>query len=175
MDQTDGTKNKRKPGDPASGTSGEDPVAAGMSSVHESDRSRAQRENLAHLFDDGSGGKNGGKNKGGGRRKKAKRGSSRASRRLEDIERRLSKAMRRVTKAVNRGMSEYQDQRDKSASRRRDGALVDFYDNVSRGVSRAISQSSPVLVDVSKAFNTRRNRRLIRRSLRRFPRIPFLV
>ena len=171
MDQTDGTKNKRKPGDPASGTSGEDPVAAGMSSVHESDRSRAQRENLAHLFDDESGGQK----KRGGRRRKAKRGSSRTSRRLEDIERRVSKAMRRVTKAVNRGMSEYQDQRDKSASRRRDGALVDFYDNVSRGVSRAISQSSPVLVDVSKAFNTRRNRRLIRRSLRRFPRIPFLV
>jgi hypothetical protein len=72
-------------------------------------------------------------------------------------------------------MSEYQDQRDKSASRRRDGALVDIYENVSRGVSRAISESSPVLVDVSKAFNTKKNRRRLRKTLRRFPRIPFLV
>ena len=43
MDQTDPQKNKRKSGD-ASGSSGEDAVAAGMSSVHESDRSQAQRE-----------------------------------------------------------------------------------------------------------------------------------
>lgn len=174
MDQTDGMKSKRKPGDPASGTSGEDPVAAGMSSVHESDRSQAQRERLANLFDEDDRSEGRKKGRRGGRRK-AKRGSSRTSRRLEDIERRVSKAMRRVTKAVNRGMSEYQDQRDKSASKRRDGALVDFYDNVSRGVSRAISQSSPAIVDVSKAFNTKRQRRLIRRGLRRFPRIPFLV
>jgi hypothetical protein len=171
MDQTDPQKNKRKPGD-ASGSSGEDAVAAGMSSVHESDRSQAQRERLATLFEDEQGD---GKTRRRGRRRKAKRGSSRVARRLEDIEKRLSKAARRVTKAVNRGMSEYQDQRDKSASRRRDGALVDIYENVSRGVSRAISESSPLLVDVSKAFNTKKNRRRIRKTLRRFPRIPFLV
>ena len=170
MDQTDGLKSKRKPGDSATGTTGEYPVG-GATAVDESERSQAQREDLSHLFDNGREGKN----KRGGGRRKAKRGSSRTSRRLEDIERRVSKALRRLTKAVNRGMSEYQDQRDKSASRRRDGALVDFYDNVSRGVSRAISQSSPVIVDVSKAFNTKRNRRRIRKGLRRFPRIPFLV
>jgi hypothetical protein len=172
MDQTDPQKNKRRPGDPASGASGEDPVAAGMSSVHESDRSQAQRERLGHLFDDEQ--SDGKKRRRGGKRK-AKRGSSRPARRLEDIERRISKAMRRVTKAVNRGMAEYQNQRDKSASKRRDGALVDVYENVSRGVSRAVSESSPLLVDLSKAFNTKRSRRRLRKTLRRFPRIPFLV
>jgi hypothetical protein len=53
--------------------------------------------------------------------------------------------------------------------------LVDFYQNVAEGASRAISETSPVLVDLSKAFNTRRNRRRIRRTLRKLPRIPFLV
>jgi|SwirhirootsSR3_FD_contig_41_12485956_length_1023_multi_5_in_0_out_0_2 hypothetical protein len=168
MDPTDAMKHRRKPGDPASGTPGESPTV-----VEESERSRAQRANLAHLFeDDGSDEK---RRRRGGRRRKAKRGSSRPARRLEDIERRISKAMRRVTKAVNRGMAEYQDQRDKSGSKRRDGALVDIYENVSRGLSRAVSESSPLLVDLSKAFNTKRNRRRIRKSLRGWPRIPFLV
>jgi len=167
MDPTDAMKHRRKAGDAASGTSGESTTA-----VEESERSQAQRENLAHLFDAESG--DGKKRRRGGKRK-AKRGSSRTSRRLEDIERRVSKAVRRVTKAVNRGMSEYLDQRDKSASKRRDGALVDFYENVSKGLSRSISEASPSIVDVSKAFNTNRNRRRIRRALRRLPRMPFLV
>ena len=166
MDQNDPQKTKRK--------SGEDPVAAGMSSssVDESDRSQAQRERLAHLFEEeqGDGGKRGGR-----RRRKAKRGSSRTARRFEDIERRISRAVRRVTKAVNRGMAEYQDRRDKVGIEAAGWRVGRLPQNVAEGASRAISETSPVLVDLSKAFNTRRNRRRIRRSLRKLPRIPFLV
>ena len=98
-----------------------------------------------------------------------KRGSSRASRRLEDIEDRASKAVRRVTKAVNRGVGTYLDKRDKSARKRRDGALVDFYENVSVGTAEALANSSPVLTDIAKAFNTRRLRKRIRKALRGIP------
>jgi hypothetical protein len=107
-------------------------------------------------------------------RKSAKRGSSANTRRLEDIERRVSKAGRRVARSLYHGVDEYVDARDKSARRRRDGALVDMYENVSRGVSKAVSEASPALVDVAKAFNTRKSRRSIRRTLKRLPRIPVI-
>ena len=98
-----------------------------------------------------------------------KRGSSRASRRLIDVEDRASKAVRRVTKAVNRGVGTYLDKRDKSARKRRDGALVDFYENASVGTAEAIANSSPVLTDIAKALNTRRLRKRIRKALRGIP------
>ena len=103
------------------------------------------------------------------RKRKKKRGSSKTSRRLEDIENRVSKSLRRVSKAVDRGVKTYRDKRDKSERRRRDGALVDIYENAAVGVSEAISNSSPVLTDIAKAFNTRRRRKDIRRFVRALP------
>jgi len=111
--------------------------------------------------------------RGAGGDQKAKRGSSRSARRAEDIERRVSKAIRRVTGAVDRGVETYIDARDKSARKRRDGALVDFYENVTRGVSKAVAKSSPAAVDVAKAFNTKRSRRRMRASFKAL-RIPFV-
>jgi hypothetical protein len=102
-------------------------------------------------------------------KKSKKRGSSRASRRLEDIEKRVSKSARRVSKAVNKGVGTYLDKRDKSARKRRDGALVDSYQNAAVGVSEALAKSTPVLTDIAKAVNTRRLRKRIRRSLRGVP------
>lgn len=102
-------------------------------------------------------------------KKGKKRGSSRAARRLEDIESRVSKSANRVTKAVNKGVSTYRDKRDKSARKRRDGALVDSLENLSRGASKAVKDASPALTDVAKALNTRRLRKRIRKTLRGTP------
>jgi hypothetical protein len=104
-------------------------------------------------------------------KKKKKRGSSRTARRLEDVEKRLSKAARRVSRGVRNGVEEYIDNRDRSERKRRDGALVDFFENVSKGTARAISESSPVLTDFAEALNTRRMRKQIRRTLRSIPMI----
>lgn len=97
------------------------------------------------------------------------KGSSKASRRLDDVEGRLSKSVRRVSKAVDRGVDTYIEARDKSASKRKDGAIVDFYENVSKGVARTISESTPVLTDFAEALNTRRLRKGIRSVLRGIP------
>ena len=103
------------------------------------------------------------------RRKKKKRGSSKSSRRLIDIENRASKSMRRVSKAVDRGVKTYREQRDKSERRRRDGTLVDSYQNASVGIAETIAESAPVLTDFAKALNTRRRRKQIRRIIRGLP------
>jgi hypothetical protein len=77
--------------------------------------------------------------------------------------------MHRVTRAVNDGVETYLDKRDKSERRRRDGAIVDVYENMAVGMSEAMSKSAPVLTDIAKAFNTRYRRKQIRRFVRSLP------
>jgi hypothetical protein len=102
---------------------------------------------------------------------KKKRGSSRTTRRLADIERQFSKAARRISKGCKNGWDEYLDNRDRSQRRRRDGAIVDYYENMSKGIARAISEGSPALTDIAKAFNSKRMRKQIRKALRPLPMI----
>jgi len=103
------------------------------------------------------------------RTRKNKRVSSRSARRLEDIESRVSKSVRRVSKAVDNGVSTYLEKRDKSARKRRDGALVDFCENAAVGVSKTLAESAPVLTDFAKALNSRRVRKTIRKVVRSIP------
>lgn len=100
--------------------------------------------------------------------KAGKKTSSRGTRRMTDIERRVTKALRRLTRAADHGVDSYVDHRDKSAESRRDGVVVDFIENVSYGVSQAISEASPVLHDAAEALNTRRFRKQVRRVARGF-------
>ena len=102
------------------------------------------------------------------------RHSSKGTRRLTDIDKRVSKAVRRVTRALDNGVDSYMEHRDKSRLARRDGVIVDFVENVSHGVSRAVSDASPVIHDVAEAFNTRAFRSNIRRFARTFGSIPFI-
>jgi hypothetical protein len=100
--------------------------------------------------------------------------SSRGSRRLVEIDRRVAKAMRRVTRALDRGIDTYIEHRDKSKEARKDGVIVDFVENVSYGVSRAMSEASPLVHDVAEAINTRRLRSQIRRAARTFGSLPLV-
>jgi len=100
--------------------------------------------------------------------------SSRGSRRLADIEKRVTKSMRRVTRAMDRGIDTYIEHRDKSKESRKDGVIVDFFENVSYGVSRALSEASPLVHDVAEAINTRRLRSQIRSAARTFGGIPLI-
>jgi ribosomal protein L14 len=100
---------------------------------------------------------------------KKKRYSSRQARRFGEIETRVSKSLHRVSKAVDNGVSTYLEKRDKSARKRRDGAVVDFYENAAVGISQALSESSPVLSDFAEMVNSRRSRKAIRRAVRAIP------
>jgi hypothetical protein len=93
---------------------------------------------------------------------------------LQDIERGVSKAVRRVARAGEHGVSEYIDRRDESERKRKDGPVVDLYENVARGVSVAISEAGPAVVDVAKPFNTKKSRRQMRSVLKGLPRLPII-
>jgi hypothetical protein len=101
-----------------------------------------------------------------------KKTSSRGTRRLKDIDRRVSKALRRVTRSLDHGVDSYSEHRDKSSAKKKDGPVVDFAVNVSYGVSKAISEASPLLTDLTEALNTRSMRTQMRRVARTFGSIP---
>lgn len=102
-------------------------------------------------------------------KKKKKRGSSKAARRLESYEKHLSRAARRVSRGVRNGVDTYIDNRNRSERKRRDGAIVDLCQNLAKGTARAISESSPILTDYARALNTKRCRKQIRQFLRPIP------
>lgn len=55
-----------------------------------------------------------------------KRGSTKATRRASDVDHRATKAMSRLVKAVDKGVNKYIERRDKSDTKRKDGALLDL-------------------------------------------------
>lgn len=99
-------------------------------------------------------------------RKKKKKKYTRGLKRAQRAERRVSKSANRLADAVASGIATYRKRRDKSAEKRRDGAIVEFVPNVARGVSRAMRKSSVVPYELARAFNTKRTRRRLRRLVR---------
>ena len=89
--------------------------------------------------------------------------SSRGADRLTRAQRVGSKAAHRIAKAVHRGLDTFIERQDKSARKRRDGALVDLAENAAVDISRTLSEASPVIIDLARAMNTKGHRRRVRR------------
>lgn len=87
----------------------------------------------------------------------------------QQFERRISKSARRIAKSVKKGIDTYLTERDSSLERRRDGAILESYVNVAKGVSEGIVEASPAIVDVANAVNSKRTRRVLRQIVRALP------
>ncbi len=77
------------------------------------------------------------------------------SKRLEGaqkMERRMSRAGRRMAEAVLAGIETWEDRRDRSASKKRDGAVKDALENSVRAYSKALRKSTRVTVDLMKGM-----------------------
>jgi hypothetical protein len=77
----------------------------------------------------------------------------------------MTKASRRLVRAVARGMATYLKESDKSARKKRDGAIRDFGLNVADALGTGVRASSGIPADLARTFNTRDWRRSVRRSL----------
>src|SRR5258706_546208 len=69
------------------------------------------------------------------------------SRGLKDLQvsgRKVNKASSRLVKAVAKGMTEYRKASDKSARKKRDGAIRDFGLNVAKGMGKGLRPSSGI-------------------------------
>ncbi len=105
--------------------------------------------------------------KSGGRRKKK---YSRGLKDPQKAERGISRAAERLARAVTDGLSEYRKKTNRSARRKRDGAIRDAVRNVSRGLREGLSTAAKAPTDFSRNVTTKRLSRLV---LPPLPRLPF--
>lgn len=89
-----------------------------------------------------------------GRRRK-KRKVSRELKGVQRWERRASKATHRLARAVEEGVATYRRERDRSAGRKRDGALRDLPLNVAEGMAATAREASRISVDLVKGLDGR--------------------
>lgn len=101
--------------------------------------------------------------------KKGKRKKRRYSSGLKEVQKAelgLVKASQRLSRAAERGLRTYRKRRDKSARKRKDGAIRDALENWSRGLGRAMRVGSDAPYDFAKEVNTGRFSRQLRDTLR---------
>jgi hypothetical protein len=87
---------------------------------------------------------------------KRKKNSSRGLKEPQRVEKGVSRAAERIAEAVVDGLSEYRGRRDKSAGKKRDGALKDVVRNAGRGLEEAIGTAAKVPTDLTKRMSGRR-------------------
>jgi hypothetical protein len=72
-----------------------------------------------------------------------------------------SRALSRIADAVADGVVEYRRERNKSARRKRDGAIKDAVRNIGRGLSEALDTGARAPSDLTRRATTKRLSRLI--------------
>lgn len=106
-------------------------------------------------------------------KRRKRRKCSRELKGVQRLERRASKAAHRVARAVERGMATYRRERDRSAGRKRDGALRDLPLNAAEGMAATVREASRVPVDLVKGLDGRVVVRIARSGARLFI-LPFV-
>jgi len=95
--------------------------------------------------------------------KRRKRKYSSGVRPIAEIERGVSRVLDRLATAVEEGIYEWRKGSDRSARRKRDGALRDAPQNLAMAVSRTIRVASRAPVDAAKVIPKLRLRKVSRR------------
>ncbi|NWF69879.1 MAG: hypothetical protein HXY40_12410 [Chloroflexi bacterium] len=108
-------------------------------------------------------------------KKKKKRRYSRGLGDLQRSARGLSKISARVARSLSKGADKFYETSDKSASKKRDGALRDLGLNIGKSLSRSLEEASSIPRDMAKMLNTRSVRRAARRQLRVMSRFNRLI
>src|SRR5262252_8744946 len=80
-------------------------------------------------------------------KKKKKKYSNKNLRRASKVDRNLSKATRRMAKAIARGIENWEENRDKAARKRKDGAFVKAVENSAQAVGTFLREVSYVPED----------------------------
>jgi hypothetical protein len=104
---------------------------------------------------------------------KRKRKYSRGLKDAQRWEHGIAKGSRRVGRAVYEGLDLYLERRDRSADKRRDGAIRDALKNWSKAASKTLREAADAPYDVFKAFNTKSVRRTVKFGVRSLA-LPFL-
>jgi len=99
-------------------------------------------------------------------RKRRKKRFTRGLRDVQTTTRGVARVSRRLVRAVARGMDTYLKESNRSARKKRDGAWRDFGFNVSDAIGTSLREASGIPRDLVRTLSTRRQGRLMRRSIR---------
>jgi hypothetical protein len=97
------------------------------------------------------------------------KGKVKYSKGLEDIQTFESDVLRlsqKAAKAFSKGIDTYQQEREKSAEEKTDGAIEDFVHNSAKAMSVSLKEASDIPVDIAESVNTASYRKRLRQSLR---------
>ena len=89
---------------------------------------------------------------------------------LEDIqvlEGDMVRVAKRAAKAASKGLDTYDQERQRSAKEKTDGAIEDFFNNSAKATSSFLKEASEIPIDVAEAMNTESYRKRLRKNLRR--------
>lgn len=100
------------------------------------------------------------------KKKKKKKRYSRGARDLQEMEGQMSKVAKRITRAMAEGTATYDKERNRSARKKRDGAVRDLIPNLGEALSVTADELSGLPSDVAKIMDTKGSRRILRRQLR---------
>lgn len=101
------------------------------------------------------------------KKKKKNRKYSRGLKDAQQIDKHLIRAADRLVEATAKGSNSYRKSREKSAQRKRDGAIHDFIPNAGKALSHSLRTASGAPGDVAKALNNGRARKRLLEQLRR--------
>src|SRR5262245_26223267 len=73
---------------------------------------------------------------------------------VQEAERAASKAAHRVAHAVEKGVAAYREERDRSARKKRDGALRDLAANAAHGVAETLREAAKAPADLAGALDS---------------------
>jgi ABC-type phosphate transport system auxiliary subunit len=109
-----------------------------------------------------------------GRKKKSKpaedTNQEKYSEGLEDVqtlEGNVLRVVKRAAKVVSKGIDTYDNERQKSAKEKTDGAIEDFFQNAAKATSTSLKEASEIPLDVVESLNTESYRKRLRKNLRR--------
>jgi hypothetical protein len=85
---------------------------------------------------------------------------------LQILEEDLLRISQKAAKAFSKGIDTYQQERERSAEEKTDGAIEDFVHNSAKAMSVSMKEASDIPVDVAEAVNKESYRKRLRQSLR---------
>ena len=89
---------------------------------------------------------------------------------LEDVqvlEGNMVHIAQRAAKAASKGIDTYEQERQRSAKEKTDGAIEDFFNNSAKATSAYLKEASDIPLDVVESMNTESYRKRLRKNLRR--------
>ena len=86
---------------------------------------------------------------------------------IQVLEGDMMRVAQRAARAASKGIDTYEEERQRSAKEKTDGAIEDFFNNSAKATSAYLKEASEIPLDLVESINTESYRKRLRKNLRR--------